>query len=409
MQAALGPLEIDRYRCLRVRHRGADCQACREACPRAAVALAPGPTVDAGLCASCGACAAVCPTGALALISPSLAEAFAACDEGALFCRRAAGGRAPLPCLAYLDAGALLLAVSRGGPTALDAGPCAACPDRAALAQVEAALAQANAVLAALGREERLRLVRERSYAGEPGVSRRQLLAWLRRPAPRARPAVVPEPWGALARGQASRAWLQPPRRRQLLAALAALGGGENQTGSPSSPRGGRPAINGRAKETKPAQAGWGSPPAPFKGASLVEPGASEPGGGAPVAPPLPFWDLSLGEACDGCGQCLTFCPTGALRAERRGREAAIVFLPEWCLGCGLCGQACPREAVTLTPATNLPEPGASFVLRSAAIARCARCGAGYPTFGGEILCPDCRQKRQLTDAIRRTLFGGRE
>ncbi len=55
-----GKPEMDRSRC------EADCRACAEACPTAAVTCAAGkPALDMGRCLFCADCAAACPTGAL--------------------------------------------------------------------------------------------------------------------------------------------------------------------------------------------------------------------------------------------------------------------------------------------------------------------------------------------------------
>jgi ferredoxin-type protein NapF len=60
--------------------RGVDCQACRDACPTAAIRFRPVrggpfvPALDAAACTGCGACIAVCPVGAVAT-APRAAEA----------------------------------------------------------------------------------------------------------------------------------------------------------------------------------------------------------------------------------------------------------------------------------------------------------------------------------------------
>lgn len=54
---------------------------------------------------------------------------------------------------------------------------------------------------------------------------------------------------------------------------------------------------------------------------------------------------LSL-PACDGCGNCLTICPTGAIRMEA-GRAMAS---PKLCILCMACASACPQHARILPP-----------------------------------------------------------
>ena len=428
------------YHCLRLRHQAATCRACADACPRQAIELAPGPTIDLGRCSGCGVCGAVCPTGALAASSPTLEEALSECGPGIVACRRAAGPRGPLPCLGYLDAGLLLAAATLGEVTGLDAGPCAACPAASGLAQAERALAEANAVLRALGWSEPLLLVRERGYAGEPGLSRRGLLAWLSPTLKAPRPTPPPTPVSPQAKGRASRAWLKPPRRALLLKALAALAAGrvaplpeemgdglrESDQPLPSQHGTARlgneanltpfpPSRHGKGEQDRslpplPLGEGWGEGPLhPKDGVDLTPCPPFRAGKGeqdSPV-PGLPFWDLSLGEACDGCGMCFTFCPSGALRSERRGPKAAMVFLPEWCLGCDLCAKVCPRRAIALSAALRLPARDEARDLRLVPVARCGRCGAAYPVLNEEPLCPACRQKQQLQGAIRGFLFRG--
>ena len=53
------------------------------------------------------------------------------------------------------------------------------------------------------------------------------------------------------------------------------------------------------------------------------------------------------GSRCNGCGSCLEYCPTGAIRLVG-GR--AVIDQKE-CHLCGLCLQACPVGAITEVPA----------------------------------------------------------
>lgn len=55
---------------------------------------------------------------------------------------------------------------------------------------------------------------------------------------------------------------------------------------------------------------------------------------------------------CNGCGNCLRYCPVEALTLEKgedqgEGKAAARLF-KELCLGCGVCVENCPRRALSL-------------------------------------------------------------
>ncbi len=361
------PVRVHAFRCLRERHHAAPCAACREACPQQAITLDPGPAIAAARCDGCGVCDAVCPTAALELRGLTPDDLLAAVGSGKVTfrCRHAAGGGVsgqdvPVPCLGFLDAGLLLAAVTGGAELALAVGPCQACPARAGLRAAEAAVATANAILAATGDERRVTLRPQGAYVAYEAVSRRGLFGLLRQKA-KGRLAVDPEvPATPLAKGQAARGTLSPRRRTLLVEAVRRL--------LPASGRG--------------------------------------PAAAAATEAPLPFYDLAIGEACDNCGMCLTFCPTAALRATRDEAQATFVFTPDLCLGCGLCRVVCPQQAVSLSRATSLPSPGSKRALLSRPLHRCERCGELYPARGDERLCPDCIKKRSLEDAIRRTLFG---
>jgi nitroreductase/Pyruvate/2-oxoacid:ferredoxin oxidoreductase delta subunit len=46
---------------------------------------------------------------------------------------------------------------------------------------------------------------------------------------------------------------------------------------------------------------------------------------------------------CDGCGLCVTVCPSFVL--EMRNKKAEVVR-GAWCIGCDHCGAVCPTEAI---------------------------------------------------------------
>jgi len=57
-------------------------------------------------------------------------------------------------------------------------------------------------------------------------------------------------------------------------------------------------------------------------------------------------WQPQLDRArCNGCGDCITVCPTGALGMVQ---ERAAVVHPEACTYCAACEDICPTEAIAL-------------------------------------------------------------
>ena len=61
--------------------------------------------------------------------------------------------------------------------------------------------------------------------------------------------------------------------------------------------------------------------------------------------PPAPF-KLS-DEACNGCGECTSWCKHRALSFEDEG---IVAVDPAMCKGCGLCVEHCPTDALAFEP-----------------------------------------------------------
>ena len=57
-----------------------------------------------------------------------------------------------------------------------------------------------------------------------------------------------------------------------------------------------------------------------------------------------------VAERCKGCGFCVEFCPTEALKLSEqynsKGYHPPILISPELCNGCDLCGLLCPDFAI---------------------------------------------------------------
>ena len=63
--------------------------------------------------------------------------------------------------------------------------------------------------------------------------------------------------------------------------------------------------------------------------------------------PPTGEWSQekpNINDKCIACGQCVKFCPEGAITIKD---NKAVVNL-EYCKGCGLCAENCPIKAIEM-------------------------------------------------------------
>ncbi|MBA4313030.1 MAG: 4Fe-4S ferredoxin [Chlorobiaceae bacterium] len=55
-------------------------------------------------------------------------------------------------------------------------------------------------------------------------------------------------------------------------------------------------------------------------------------------------------ERCKGCGFCVEFCPTDAMKLSdqynAKGYHPPVLVSPEKCNGCNMCGLQCPDFAI---------------------------------------------------------------
>lgn len=65
------------------------------------------------------------------------------------------------------------------------------------------------------------------------------------------------------------------------------------------------------------------------------------------------FRPVLVGEKCNKCGFCYTYCPEGTVRFSK---EHGPVFDLEYCKGCGICARECPKEAIDMQRETGQEE-----------------------------------------------------
>jgi NAD-dependent dihydropyrimidine dehydrogenase PreA subunit len=49
-------------------------------------------------------------------------------------------------------------------------------------------------------------------------------------------------------------------------------------------------------------------------------------------------------DKCNGCGECVNVCPTGALEVKK---GKCVLARPNDCADCRACETACPNNAIT--------------------------------------------------------------
>ena len=407
---------IDQAACVRVRHRHASCTACFQVCAHEAITRDDDGllAIDNHLCTGCGACVSVCPTSALQLVEdvPDLVraaikriieQADALQDDadqgsaGGLHAKRPCGtltirceylrnqqaaleerarneadlrvGALPeeidpskakieheaecsltLSCLAALDEAALISAACSNVEVRYESGDCACCPN----AQGE--------LIAALG-EQATHFLGAFLAAATP-----------ERPLPAAR--VLPAAWSLVTPNDAERATTNTSpelSRRGLFdhfierttdsIAEAAVGTfyvsttAQDQkrtlTQSLFADKGILKHIEAARNERVLNELYRFDP----KWADRILPEKDDA-----VLPTRLFGEVTVDEiACDLCGICMTFCPTGALSGVANepvnsfvmlNRDIAskgeLSFRANDCMACNLCLDVCPHDALEL-------------------------------------------------------------
>lgn len=409
-------VEIDQAACVRVRHRHASCTACFQVCAHEAITRDDDGllAIDNHLCTGCGACVSVCPTSALQLVEdvPDLVraaikriieQADALQDDtdqgsaGGLHAKRPCGTltirceylrnqqaaleeRArneadlrvgtlaeeidpskakieheaecslTLSCLAALDEAALISAACSNVEVRYESGDCACCPN----AQGE--------LIAALG-EQATHFLGAFLAAATPD-----------RPLPAAR--VLPAAWSLVTPNDAERATTNTSpelSRRGLFDHFI-----ERTTDSIAEAAVGTFYVSTTAQDQKRtltqslfADKGILKHIEAVRNERVLnelyrfDPEWADrvlPEKDDAVLPTRLFGEVTVDEiACDLCGICMTFCPTGALSGVANepvnsfvmlNRDIAskgeLSFRANDCMACNLCLDVCPHDALEL-------------------------------------------------------------
>jgi ferredoxin len=76
--------------------------------------------------------------------------------------------------------------------------------------------------------------------------------------------------------------------------------------------------------------------------------------GAIPILAPSGYLS-QIGEYCNGCGECLEYCPFDAISLDDNTQQAVIDSVK--CMGCGVCEDICTVGAITLVRDASKGEP----------------------------------------------------
>lgn len=353
-------LDIYPDRCLKLRHRKSGCRICQDACPYGAISFGDSLDVDYSRCCGCGICVNVCPTEVFAsgeCHHQQLLARVARKDEVEFDCSRwSSGADTVVPCLGYLNEGLLMSIIARGARlVSLNITPCQTCELKTGFTTLRHSSAMANSILALFGRGETVRLTTIQPngvYRRQDNhrYSRRELFTYLtrgmRKTIERTRTDSGFTPEG-LNRARVTLKPRLPEKRDLLLQSLKALG---------------KPVFSRTETEG------------------------------------LPFLQLETTPECNGCGLCVTFCPSGALRQYDGDGRRIIEFSPAFCLACNLCIETCPRGALAKLAHLNIRDlqSGEYHVLVAHAQTKCSQCGRMIISNTASGLCPQCQKSGDI-------------
>lgn len=340
--------------CVAVRNRHSSCRKCADACLADAITIEKNElNIDAGACVACGACVAVCPTSALVPMDPmpdDLATAVADTTNAAdgltvIACARKAARNvgdpdkyAMVPCLGRMEEELMVELVARGIPEiCLVDGDCSTCKYRGAVPAINDTVESARALLAAMGSgavitrtSEFPASVQVADMRKAVGAARREFFTssghYAKDVAKSAAEKMVNE----------KLAQLNLQKQEQSLREKLGVKNGAGKM----------PTITAeRNLNILDAMSRIGDPEDPAEPEMFTR----------------IFGDVEVDvEKCSGCGMCVMFCPTDALRKslDKHPEEgkAYMEFSVADCVQCNLCADACLKKCIEVVPVVRTAE-----------------------------------------------------
>lgn len=367
----ISPIDIDDIKCVAVRNRNSNCRRCVDACIEEAITVSSNEiSIDPSLCVNCGACIDVCPTAALSAANPTERETLAgvlrtsknADGHITIACARKAARRegdtekyVSIPCLGHVTEHLLtLLATEAEAEAGVPDGPaheprsltlvdgnCATCKYGAASPSIDDTCDDTQRILRAAGSD--FKVVRTSEFPGyaidtdetaKRGKSRRGLArqtgSYIKTIAGNVATKTIEDTLGMGDKGE-------PTKLRDRLKA------GKNGKIPTFQPTSNYQIIECMEK--------------------LLERDLTEPDGQTisdDFVDSRKFGSVRIDpEKCSGCGMCVLFCPTEALKYAKFDEPEDenlryIEFQASDCTRCMLCKDACLRNCIEVDEGASL-------------------------------------------------------
>lgn len=345
-------IDIDQDICVAVRNRNSRCKKCVDACIADAIIVSHNEVkIDSSLCVNCGSCIAVCPNHVLSTKDPTATSVENGMlnrmvPEGAVIvaCARRASKRevdgshfTQVPCLAHLDEIQLLEVLSAGASEIiLVDGDCATCKYGLANESIDEVVEQASCFLDVTSSEALI----TRMSDFPSGIER-----------------IAP----TSNRGEDRRGLFRQTGNYMRLVASNVVektvenrlipGGGEQRT------------LKERLVEARTGTFKKFEPKENYRIIDALEKiGLTDDAVRSESIGTRHFGNVEIDvEGCSGCGMCVLFCPTEALRYNEFDipsdeSKRYIEFNASECTQCGLCKDVCIRRCLSVSSKVRLEE-----------------------------------------------------
>lgn len=117
------------------------------------------------------------------------------------------------------------------------------------------------------------------------------------------------------------------------------------------------------------------------------------------------FWKYrDVNENCDGCGKCVSSCPTEAWKIEKDAENINIYHKFANCCNCGICETVCPQNAISAGMFDNNSIENEKYELkRNIKLRTCVVCNKQFVSVHSEAdMCNVCKKKSKLRILIEK-------